>query len=162
MESQINELQEKYWAGETSVEEEKFLKDYFSKEKATDAVAVYFNHLKKASQQKPPKKFKLPGRKFTLPKGLMAAAIAIGLLAGVYLIRVSQVKNEFLVEDPQKAMEITRQALMSISSGMNKGTAYVDNLQKFDEATEIATENTKAAFNNVFLTRLPIGQVSNF
>lgn len=137
MESRIKEIQEKYWAGESTVEEEKNLKDYFSKNNSTESEASYFKHLNKASAQKPPVEFKHPGRKFLLPKWMMAAAIAVGILGGTYLIQISQKQNEFLVDDPQKAFEITRQALMSISSAMNKGTAYVDNLQKFDDATQL-------------------------
>jgi hypothetical protein len=80
----------------------------------------------------------------------MAAAITIGLLAGAYLFQTYQHRNEFLVDDPQKALEITRQALITISSGMNKGTAYVDNLQKFDEAKTIVECKTQPAFNSEF------------
>ncbi|MCF8370822.1 MAG: hypothetical protein K9H64_04315 [Bacteroidales bacterium] len=140
MESRIKEIQEKYWAGETTIEEEKILKNYFSKNNSTDSEAGYFKHLKKASVLKPPVEFKHPGRKFLLPKWMMAAAIFVGIMGGAYLFQQSQKQNEFLVDDPQKAFEITRQALMSISSGMNKGTAYVDNLQKFEEATQLISK----------------------
>ncbi|MEA3445939.1 MAG: hypothetical protein U9R19_14565 [Bacteroidota bacterium] len=140
MESRIKELQEKYWAGETNVEEEKILKDYFRNEESATPEANYFDYLNQTGEQKLPVEFKIPGRKISLPKWFLAAAITIGIVIGVSFIRNMQVQNEFLVEDPQKAMEITRQALMTISSGMNKGVAYADNLEKFYKAQEIISE----------------------
>ena len=156
MGSQIKELQEKYWAGKTTVEEERILKEYFGKKESTETESLYFNHLKRASEQKPDRAFWHPGRKIGWPRWLMAAAITVGILAGAYLVQIYQKQNAFLVEDPQQALEITRQALMTISSGMNKGTVYVDNLQKFDEATIFASRKTQTLLNNKIL----FGQLS--
>ncbi len=150
MESQIRELQEKYWAGETSVEEEKALKEYFFNQKGLSAEAGYFKQLKRVAEQKPTVGFTHPGRWMRLPQWLMSAAVITGLLAGVYLINVYQNRNEFLVEDPQKAMEITRQALMKVSTGMNKGTAYVDNIKKIDQAAEMVKYKTEPVFGSGF------------
>ena len=155
MESRIREIQEKYWAGETSVEEEKELKEYFRSQMDISPEANYFRHLKNAGEQKPDVAFVHPRRKIRMPRWLMSAAITVGLLAGAYLMKVYQDRNEFLVEDPQKALEITRQALMKVSAGMNKGTAYVDNIKKIDQAKQMVKYQTQPVFESGFF-------ISNF
>ena len=155
MESRIKDLQEKYWLGETSINEEQILKNHFQNKKPEGMESNYFTHLQKASTQRAPVEFTHPGKKIKMPNWIMAAAISAGLLAGAYFVKIYEDKNEFLVENPQEAMEITRQALMTISSGMNKGTAYVDNFKKIDDAKQKVKYKTEPAFNSGFF-------ISNF
>lgn len=140
MESQINELQEKYWAGETSLEEEKILKAYFENQNNNGLESEYFAFLKKKKNLKTQLKFEYPQKKILFSKWWMAAAITVGILFGAYLLQISENQNEFIVSDPQKAYEITREALFTISKNMNKGTAYAGNLEKFVEAQEIISK----------------------
>ncbi|MBT3209945.1 MAG: hypothetical protein HN704_13695 [Bacteroidetes bacterium] len=140
MESQINELKEKYWAGLSSVAEEKILKDYFSKEKSQANEAMYFEYLQQKATQKSPYVFKQPGKRVSFPKWLMAAAISIGIISGVFLLQISKTQDKFAIEDPQQAYKITRQALLTISTKMNKAEVIADNLEKFSEAQKLISE----------------------
>ncbi len=140
MESQIRKIQQKYWDGESTVQEEKLLKEHFSKTNDSDLEAKYFEHLNQKSEIKYKQKFKHPGKTRFLPRWIMAAAIMIGILGSAYLFNINNKQNEFLVEDPQEAYEITQKALLTISAGLNKATILADNLGKFDTAKEKISE----------------------
>ncbi len=134
MESRIKAIQEKYWAGESTIEEERLLKAYYNKNRDAGAEADYFKQIQQSAKLKSPISFQVPDKKTRLPKWLAIAAVSIGIIFSVSIIRSVNQQDEFLVDDPQEAMRITRQALMTISSGMNKGNSYAEAISKFDDA----------------------------
>jgi hypothetical protein len=134
---QIKELQEKYWDGSTTVEEEKLLKEYFRSLDSSDPEAIYFRQLLKIGQQQSSETFEIPGAGRIYKNWFAIAAVLSGILFGTWLIRDMQKSTEFLVEDPQEALEITRNALLTISNGMNKGSSYAGNIVKFEQAQEM-------------------------
>ena len=50
-------------------------------------------------------------------------------------------QREFAVEDPQEAYEITRKALLMVSSGLNEGKTYSKEITRINKAQEIVLEN---------------------
>ena len=133
MASDIKKLLEKYWAGETSVEEERVLKQHFSESHNISPEGQYFRSLKEFKSMKSNVSFKQKDySRFTV-----AASIAIGIVVAVFVFRDAKSKDAFVVEDPQEALEITRNALMMVSSTLNEGGNYSLQLKKFDDTKQI-------------------------
>ena len=133
MASDIKKLLEKYWAGETTVQEEQLLKQHFNESHNISPAGQYFKSLNEFKELKPNLSFKQRNySRFTV-----AASIAIGIIVAVFVFRDAQSKDAFLVEDPQEALEITRNALMMVSSSLNEGGNYSLQLKKFDDTKQI-------------------------
>ena len=125
MESQIDNLKEKYWAGKTSVEEEKMIKAFYAGSSEKDAESAYFRKLANTRKEKPPVEFKHPRQRNLFYRWYWAAAILAGIIAGTYFFAPAPEQNEFIVDNPQEAYELTRSALFAVSEGINKGNAYI-------------------------------------
>jgi len=152
------ELLEKYWACETSLEEEAQLREYFRKEDLPDAdretatffryfdqqkakqVEPYFDHtvlqrIKKPSQA-------TPGRVRQMFYSTMriAAGVAV-VLAAIYFVR-QEIRNddtlaiEDTYTDPQQAFEETKKALLMISKGFGNAEQQAKKINVFNEAQE--------------------------
>lgn len=157
MESQkIDEWLEKYWKGETSLEEEAQLRRYFQEQEPPPhlrSVAALFQHY-----DTPPRldaafdeqlKPHLRDEKTVpmWPKLLRIAAVVTIFLAGAWWF--TQVYNspptpapvavvQDTYEDPERAYEEAKQALLLVSSLMNEGTRHLTKLEEFDEAQQRA------------------------
>lgn len=140
MDLQIEKLLEKYWAGETTVDEEKQIRRYFEKHPEESSLRSYFAGTQKKREIKPQKGFTHPGRRINRFWLSAAAAVLILLLSIPFVIQQQQPKNQFAVDDPAKAFEITKASLMMVSEGLNKGKNYSVELGKFDEAKKIIKE----------------------
>ena len=139
MESRIKELQEKYWAGESSLAEEAELKAYFKKNPSLSSEGRYWNALRTKQNTSPTRSFKHPGASWR-SKWSVAAAITAGLIAAVLVIQDARSQREFVVEDPQEAYEITRKALLMVSSGLNESKTYSKEIGNINKAKEIISE----------------------
>ena len=64
-----------------------------------------------------------------------AATITIGLITAVLVFNDAN-KDPFAEEDPEKALEATRNALMMIGAGLNEGQIHAMELTKFNKAKE--------------------------
>ncbi|HNP19399.1 MAG TPA: hypothetical protein PKL31_13260 [Fulvivirga sp.] len=167
--SRIDKLLEKYWEGETSLEEEKELKDYFASgevEARFNSVAPLFNYYKeeanvgldtffdermiaKLEKTETKRKVQKPGRMVELFSNIAKVA-AVGLIVIVagYFIRQEMKKDEIkpyltdTFDDPQKAFEETKKALELISRNFNKGRKEAKKITTFNEAQEkVKSEN---------------------
>lgn len=134
MDLQTEKLLEKYWRGETTVAEERQIKEYFSRHPAQSAEGLYFEKSSSGSLVVPAKPFDHPGRKRRLAWLSVAAALLIGLLTLPFLFNNQPATDQYAVEDPAKALEITRASLRMVSDGLNKGKTYSKELTKFNEA----------------------------
>jgi len=137
MDLRIEKLNEKYWAGETSLAEEKELKDYFKENPSLSKDGRYFAEVKKQQQVKPVHSFAHPGRRKKQTWLSMAAAILILITIGFFVFQNENKQDQFAVQDPQEAFEITKASLLMISEGLNKGKTYSQELNKINEAKEI-------------------------
>ncbi len=158
----VEGLLEKYWAGETNLQEEEALKAFFASEGLLHKDAAYFNYLQRKSMDDPlDKSFdeailnKLNQNSSTSrPKvisfnyWLVAASLALILSFGVIL------KNEIFMteapppivqadtfDDPEKAFEETKKALLFLSSKLNESSEYTSQFSKFNEGQEILKKN---------------------
>jgi hypothetical protein len=153
---QLEELLHKYWECETSLEEEQQLRDYFCKSNVPEQwkeTAVLFHYFEAQKQKlvntgfeeavihkiKNPKQ----GKVISLVQiSLRIAAGVAVLLAAVFFVRQEIRKNntdmafEDTYDDPQKALEETKKALMMISKGFGKAEAQAKKINMLNEAQE--------------------------
>lgn len=132
MESPIEKLVEKYWNGETSVEEEKQIKAHFKANPELNKESEYFRFLKKEQDISYEQKAKQTRKRTWLSA---AATVTVGLITAALVLQESA-KDPFAVDDPQRALEETRKALMMIGSSLNEGQSYTLELTKINKAKD--------------------------
>lgn len=140
MESRIERLLEKYWEGETSLEEEQELKEYFKENPSLTPTGLFFRSLKKTSEITSPRGFKVPVKRPGRTRLSIAATILIGITLGGLFLRDAENRNDFEVDDPEEAYEIARTVLMKMSNSLNEGQTHSCQLQKLNKAEEIIKE----------------------
>ncbi|MFP4094933.1 MAG: hypothetical protein ACLFUB_10630 [Cyclobacteriaceae bacterium] len=156
----IERLLEKYWNGDTSLEEERQLQRFFSEEEVPEhleGVATLFRTFSADWQFKQLDddfdealihKIEKSEKRLSWRSWLSIAATVSLLIVSALWVKdmlpmqaqpptaETQLIEEDTYEDPQLAYEQTREALLLISSMMNKGTQQVEKLEKFHEAQE--------------------------
>lgn len=139
-------LVEKYWAGETNLEEEKALKVYFNGDKVAEELLPYkpmfryFEVAKKQTLERPVESLLQLGNEQIKPLSVqaksyrfrkIAAAILVLILAGLgYQQTQLPSKAEKMatywaskeIKDPKEAFLKTRAALLLVSRKLNNGT----------------------------------------
>lgn len=137
MDLRIEKLKEKYWAGETTPAEEKELKSYFRDNPSLQKESGFFKAIDKQRKIKPEYGFSHPGKKH-YPQWLSAAAAILILISvGFFMFQNNEKQDQYAIDDPQEAYEITRASLLKVSEGLNKGKTYSKELNKINEAKEI-------------------------
>lgn len=155
----INELLKKYWNADTTPEEEEELRKYFSENEVPEhlkGVAALFRKFQTDQQ------FKNLDADFEIevlekiskqkayfdwqPLLRIAAVLTIFFMTALLLKQhllppadhqTTVVDTEDTYEDPQRAYEQTKEALLLVSSLMNEGTQHIEKLETFSEAQEI-------------------------
>jgi len=162
----IEELLNKYWNCETSLEEEQQLKEYFSgthipdQWKETAALFRYFEESKKKSLtdssfdgrvmknvHKPEGKM----RKLVINSLRIAAGVAV-LVAATWFVRkeIRQSTPQAVVDtydDPQLAFEETKKALQMISKSFGAAEQQAKKINLFNEAQEEIQKKNKDEVN---------------
>jgi len=164
----IKELIRKFWLGETSLEEENILKDYFRynqnpPEEFEDS-ARYFSHIEEENKLELGDDFdnlvmdkikNLEGKKtFKIWPILLAACITLMVGLTVFTIFNSDesnvvpplaVEEEFIdtYSDPEEAYKNVKLALMKVSSGLKEGVTYTGEMKKFSEAQKEISKSKK-------------------
>ena len=141
MGSQIDELIEKYWRGDTSLEEEQTIKLHFGQNPSLTNDGNYFRYLTK--QKEMTFKESKPESKFKKTWLSAAVTVTIGLITAILVFNDAN-KDPFAEEDPEKAFQVTRQALMMIGAGLNEGQSHTMELSKFNKAKEELQEKEKS------------------
>ncbi len=150
----LEELLQKYWDCETSLEEEQQLRQYFRNEKVPEQgkeAASLFHYFEQQKQQLVNEYFdKALLGQLKKPKGKVtnlvqtslriAAGIAV-LVAAVFFVRQEIRKNDTLAmedtyDDPQKALEETKKALMMISKGFGRAEMQAKKINLLNEAQD--------------------------
>ncbi|MCB0487182.1 MAG: hypothetical protein R2820_09525 [Cyclobacteriaceae bacterium] len=156
MDSRIEQLVEKYWKCETSLEEENELKAYFATHEVSDewkdaaSLFKYFDHQKKLAmnedgvarklnvEMQPKDDGKVKKLVFTTAK--IAAGVLV-LVAATFLVR-QEVRKSYPTDvvdtysDPELAFKETKKALMMISKGFGKAKQEAGKIRIFNEAEE--------------------------
>ncbi|MBK5280105.1 MAG: hypothetical protein JJE09_14700 [Bacteroidia bacterium] len=154
---QIEQLLEKYWNAETSLEEEQQLRDFFRSEsipegmKETAELFRYFDHQKKVQLTEPSfdgnvvRKISAnrPAAK-SVKMYFNYARIAAGLVvvvAATYFVG-QEVRKSYPAEvtdtysDPKLAFEETKKAFMMLSKGFGKARQESQKIKLFNEAEQ--------------------------
>lgn len=162
--NEIRTLLDRYWEGETSLEEEELLRSFFADHQQNlppdlqEAAPLFGYFATEATRQVPamPEMEAPQTIVVTMPrpwqhwmKYAAALLMAAGLTYSVqqYRIKQDQTNNALVLhqedtyDDPEKAYAATKKALELLAKNLNKGTAQVQKLNYFNEATEIIKAN---------------------
>ncbi len=146
----IETLLEKYWSGETTLQEEYEVKAYLKEyglPTGTDEESSYFQLLSAYEQRELSSDFDAQvltkighakGR-YRLPSALKAAAGAAILIAACFFIyRYDTSRQLRLAElrEAREAFELTKKALFLVSSELNRGANFTKELEEFDLTVE--------------------------
>jgi hypothetical protein len=152
---QLEHLLEKYWNCETSLEEEKALRNYFNQPNVPDrfkesaSLFQYFEHQRQQSisdgsfdasvkQKLQPAQGKM--RSLVVNSLRIAAGISV-VVASVWFVRteIRDSSPQELVDtydDPKQAFEETKKALQMISKNFGKAGKATSNINLINEAKE--------------------------
>ena len=148
----LEQLLEKYWKCETSLEEEKALREYFNGNdvpealKETASLFRFFEmertRVTSEDVEKHVTKEIRRSQRGKVVSMMSVARIAAGLLvvvAATYFVRQEVRKSyppemEGTITDPQLALEETKKALMMISKGFGKAREEATKINLFNEA----------------------------
>ena len=161
----IERLLQRYWEGESSLEEEKELRDFFgqpevpAKWKSTQLLFNYFNQERDvkldsffdekviAQVEDPPDISRGKVRRL-LYDLVRVAAVGLILVTATYFVREQYLKQKddpYMVdtfENPKEAFEETKKALLMISKNFNKGRKEAKKVGAFNDAQEkVKSEN---------------------
>ena len=133
MESRIKLLLEKYWEGTTSLAEEKEVKEYFKQNPSLSEDGSYFRQLERSAAVSAKANFRHPAanRRWWLSA---AASLLIGSGVALAVFLQYEKQDEFAVEDPQEAYEVTKKALMMLSETLNEGQNYTYEIKTLNVA----------------------------
>lgn len=140
----IKQLLEKYFDGQTSIQEEKELKNYFSSKNIVSELMQYqdmFGYFSKEQQtetQIEPTLKQKPNRKWLW----MAASVVVLLGIGFTFLKHS-VQSEDLgtFDNPEIAFEETQKALQLVAENLNKGKQKIEYIQEYENAKNLIFKN---------------------
>jgi len=156
MRSKIDDLLEQYWNGDTSLQQEQQLKDYFNSDNVDEAhktLTPMFQYYESASNIKsdfvPDLSFteeKSPKVRYLIPKIMGVAASLLLLLTVTYQqfsMDDTNYNNKYTeVENPDEALEIAIEALGFLSNKYKKGTEPMSkNLKNLEKADVFSFDN---------------------
>ena len=141
--NKMEALLEKYFEGETSIAEEKELKDYFSSSNVAPHLEQYrqlFGYFAKAKEGKFKQKVSLNSEKRKVAWLSIAASIVVMLGIGTYAYFNTNTANESkelgTYDDPKEALEATQKALAMLSNNVNVGIEGVQYIQVYQVTKE--------------------------
>lgn len=139
----IETLLEKYLDAGTSVREEERLRAYFASGDVASHLEQYvpmFNYFTLAKEESFTKKVKYTsGRKKVY--SLVAVAASVVIILGVVFQNNTHMNEFGTYEDPELAMQKTREALEMVSMYMNTGTEDLGYLQEFNNTKDKIVKN---------------------
>lgn len=131
----VKKLLDAYFEGNTTLEEEKSLQDYFNNETVADDLVQYqpiFTGLKAAKEERSSRTFKLPENKQKTIKTKWYSAAAILVVAfGVGTFYFSQPHYTQEEKEALAAFEKSKNAMMLLSENLNKGTERLTFVKQF-------------------------------
>ncbi|MCB0466353.1 MAG: hypothetical protein KDC78_11880 [Aequorivita sp.] len=131
----VKKLLDAYFEGKTSLEEEKWLQNYFNNEKIADDLIQYkpiFAGLKAAKEECSSKTFKLPEREPKIIKTWWYSVAAVLVVAfGVGSFYFSQPHYSQQEKEALAAFEKSKNAMMLLSENLNKGAEQLTFVEQF-------------------------------
>ncbi|KGO79826.1 hypothetical protein IP98_02564 [Flavobacterium cauense R2A-7] len=137
----IEKLVEKYFSGETSVAEEKQLKDYFSSSDVAPHLEQYravFGYFRQAKQEQFTKTVPLHPRKHSYVVWITVAASVAVLLGTFYIMnhKPEQPQDLGTFDNPELAFEETQKALNMVSENVNEGVKSINYVNEYNQTTK--------------------------
>lgn len=134
----IEELIEKYEAGETSLAEEKSLREYFSSHKVPAHLETYrflFGYVKHAQSQQMPERKVVKSRRWDYVWTSVAASVILVMGLFLYQNKSFHASNQDLgtITDQELALQKTKETLRLVSEYMNEGTEDLVYLKEFNK-----------------------------
>jgi hypothetical protein len=150
----IEEILERYWEGESTLEEEKLLRTYFRSDTVSPDHLPYkdlFSFYDKASEKRYTGSLNVPDtinqtshrtKILTITRRVISAAAVLTLLvASLFIIRnqisekTGQEDYVYEISDPDEALEVTLQALTLVSGKLDKGAStMINGMQNVEKA----------------------------
>ena len=142
--NKIEDLLEKYFQGETSIAEEKELKNYFSSPNVAQHLEQYkpmFGYFSQVKEQKSTQTIPLKTKKQNVAWLSIAASVVVLLGVGTYFY-VSEKNAAPAVaqtelgtyDDPEEALAATQKALALLSSNVNVGIESVQYIKEYEQS----------------------------
>lgn len=151
---QVEQLLEKYWNCETSLEEERILRNYFQGQvpENLSEIANLFRFFESQQQKeisnpdfdarvKQQTRHRPKGKGINLAFVMRIAAGLIVVVVATYFVR-QEIRKSYPTEiadtysDPQLALEETKKALLMLSKGFTKAQKEAGKLKVFNEAEQ--------------------------
>jgi len=145
--NKIENLLEKYFQGETSIAEEKELKDYFSSPNVAQHLEQYkpmFGYFSQVKEQKSTQDIPLPksrDNKRNVAWLSIAASVVVLLGIGTYFYMSEKnaapavAQSELgTYDDPEEALAATQKALALLSSNVNVGIGSVQYIKEYEQS----------------------------
>jgi hypothetical protein len=140
--TRIEIILEKYFQGETSISEEKELKNYFASTDVAQHLEQYkslFGYFSKATEQKFNQTIPLQAKKRNV--GWLSIAASVVVLLGIstftYLHQPESSDDLGTYESPEAAFEATQKALSLLSKKVNVGIESVSYINEFQNSKEL-------------------------
>ena len=137
----IEKLLQKYFEAETSIAEEKMLRDYFTSTDVAPHLEQYkplFGYFEAEVSQTFEKDLPLKPRKRNVVAWISVAASVV-LLSGLFFITNNQSANTDELgtyDDPEVAFRETQKALNMISSTVNVGVSGIEYLNEYEQSKQ--------------------------
>lgn len=137
----IEALLEKYEDGNTSLAEEKLLREYFTSRDIPAHLEEYrliFNYVARENSSSYPGEIKVKShtRKYAFTGIAASIVLAAGLFIGLEKGQENLNQQDLgTIEDPQEAYEKAKESLQLISEALNSGKEDLAYIEEFDKAT---------------------------
>jgi hypothetical protein len=137
----IEILVEKYFSGETSIAEEKQLKNYFSSPDVAPHLEQYravFGYFSQAKQEQFTKTVPLQPRKQSYVAWISVAASVAVLLSTFYFLNQQPEHSKDLgtFDSPELAFQETQKALELLSQNVNTGVESMSYINEYNKTTK--------------------------
>ena len=140
----IENILEKYFQGETTIAEEKELKEYFSSPNVAQHLEQYkpmFVYFSQVKQQKTTQEIPLQTKKRNVAWLSIAASVVVLLGIGTYFFANQKTATPVVAQselgtydDPEEALAATQKALALLSNNVNVGIESVQYIQEYEQS----------------------------
>ncbi|MNF94591.1 hypothetical protein D3C84_773050 [compost metagenome] len=140
----IENILEKYFQGETTIAEEKELKEYFSSPNVAQHLGQYkpmFGYFSQVKQQKSTQEIPLQTKKRNVAWLSIAASVVVLLGIGTFYYVSQETATPVVAQselgtydDPEEALAATQKALALLSNNVNVGIESVQYIQEYEQS----------------------------
>jgi hypothetical protein len=140
----IENILEKYFQGETTIAEEKELKEYFSSPNVAQHLEQYkpmFGYFSQVKQQKSTQEIPLQTKKRNVAWLSIAASVVVLLGIGTFYFASQKTTTQAVAQselgtydNPEEALAATQKALALLSNNVNVGIESVQYIQEYEQS----------------------------